>query len=61
MAKFTSEEQVRVHFLFNLPSGLATFHFVHVCLALDPDNAENVTETGVAEGWLEVRPGKIAE
>ncbi|ETN74249.1 nuclease-like protein [Necator americanus] len=27
----------------------------------NPDNAENVTETGVAEGWLEVRPGKIAD
>ncbi|WKX96677.1 hypothetical protein Q1695_012816 [Nippostrongylus brasiliensis] len=27
----------------------------------NPDNAENVTETAVAEGWLEVRPGKIAD
>ncbi|KJH48241.1 nuclease-like protein [Dictyocaulus viviparus] len=27
----------------------------------NPDNAENVTESGVAAGWLEVRPGKIAD
>ncbi|KAK6016387.1 nuclease-like protein, partial [Ostertagia ostertagi] len=26
-----------------------------------PENAENVTETAVAEGWVEVRPGKIAD
>lgn len=27
----------------------------------NPDNAENITETGVAAGWLEVRPGRIAD
>ncbi|KAJ1367861.1 hypothetical protein KIN20_028869 [Parelaphostrongylus tenuis] len=27
----------------------------------NPDNAENVTESGVAAGWLEVRPGRIAD
>uniref|UniRef100_A0A183FE22 Staphylococcal nuclease domain-containing protein 1 n=1 Tax=Heligmosomoides polygyrus TaxID=6339 RepID=A0A183FE22_HELPZ len=27
----------------------------------NPDNAENVTETAVAEGWVEVRPGKVAD
>ena len=27
----------------------------------NPDNAENVAESAVEAGWLEVRPGKVAE
>lgn len=27
----------------------------------DLETAENVTETGVSEGWLEVRPGRVAD
>uniref|UniRef100_A0A0N5AH97 Staphylococcal nuclease domain-containing protein 1 n=1 Tax=Syphacia muris TaxID=451379 RepID=A0A0N5AH97_9BILA len=27
----------------------------------NPENAENVTESGVKEGWLEVRPGRVPE
>lgn len=28
---------------------------------LGPENAENVTESCVSEGWVEVRPGRVAE
>lgn len=46
--------------IFNILSALIHLRF-EIFFLLGPEDAENITETGVAEGWLEVRPGRVSE